>query len=323
MTSKQGTPGHDSLRKIRPHFHFWSTGSQICTGSGPKTCCSGWRAAVGIFREQPSGPPTELSPTRPSPQGYFLRCEIPFFHFLWWSVSVAKQGTTVALDPVCCVLRGQTSRAGLLAFNLAPLLLLLRPLPPSPLQGMQAVIHRQPLPSLLDQYHPPSLPQPRPNPAMMPTPPVVSRKRKRAHQYTVSYSEVQEIDNQGHVREVIVIEDTPPSTISPATTHTNAYSASYQPPPYSAPIRTRARAAAEAQAMSASTSSAVLVAPAPKKRKRDQADDPRGTIVKKVTTGLQQQVAALSSKSWASGSGPATADVRNILLTFSLPPTVH
>lgn len=147
---------------------------------------------------------------------------------------------------------------------------------------------------------------------MMPTPPVVSRKRKRAHQYTVSYSEVQEIDNEGRVREVIVIEDTPPpSTISPATTHTNAYSASYQPPAYSAPIRTRARAAAEAQAMSASTSSAVLVAPAPKKRKRDQPDDPRGTIVKKVTTGLQQQ-AVVPSKSWASGSGPATTDVRNI-----------
>lgn len=69
--------------------------------------------------------------------------------------------------------------------------------------------------------------------------------------------------------------------------------------------------------MSASTSSAVLVAPAPKKRKRDQADDPRGTIVKKVTTGLQQQ-AAVPSKSWASGSGPATADVRNFLLAISL-----
>jgi dual-specificity kinase len=175
---------------------------------------------------------------------------------------------------------------------------------------MQAVIHRQPLPPLLDQYHPPSLTQPRPNPTMMPTPPLVSRKRKRAHQFTVSYSEVQEIDNQGRVREVIVIEDTPPSTISPATTHTNAYSASYQPPAYSAPIRTRARAAAEAQAMSASTSSAVLVAPAPKKRKRDLADDPRGTIVKKVTIGLQQQV-VVPSKSWASGSGPATADPSN------------
>ena len=178
---------------------------------------------------------------------------------------------------------------------------------------MQAVLHRQPLPPLLDQYHPPSLAHPRSNPTIMPTPPVVSRKRKRAHQYTVSYSEVQEIDNDGRVREVIVIEDTPPpSTISPATTHTNAYSASYQPPAYSAPIRTRARAAAEAQAMSASTSSAALVPPAPKKRKRDQADETRVAIVKKVTTGFQQH-AAVPSKSWASGSGPATTDVRNIL----------
>ncbi|KIJ66685.1 hypothetical protein HYDPIDRAFT_174083 [Hydnomerulius pinastri MD-312] len=144
----------------------------------------------------------------------------------------------------------------------------------------------------------------------MPTPPVLSRKRKRAHQYTVSYSEVQEVDNEGRVREVIVIEDTPPppSTISPATTHTNAFSASYQPPVYSAPIRTRARAAAEAQALSASTSSAAIVAPAPKKRKRDQADEPRGTLTKKVAATLQQQAAAPSTKSWASGSGPATAD---------------
>lgn len=184
---------------------------------------------------------------------------------------------------------------------------------------MQAVLHRQPLPPLHDQYHPPSLIQPRSNPTMMPTPPVLSRKRKRAHQYTVSYSEVQEVDNEGRVREVIVIEDTPPpSTISPATTHTNAYSASYQPPPYSAPIRTRARAAAEAQALSASSSSAILVAPAPKKRKRDQPDDPRGTIVKKLAAGLQQQPAAPSSKSWASGSGPATTDVRTFFLAIIL-----
>ncbi|KAL4062856.1 kinase-like domain-containing protein [Scleroderma citrinum] len=147
----------------------------------------------------------------------------------------------------------------------------------------------------------------------MPTPPVVSRKRKRVHQFTVSYSEVQEVDNQGRVREVIIIDDTPPppSTISPATS-TNAFSASYQPPPmFSAPIRTRARAAAEAQALSASTSSAVPVAPAPKKRKRDQADEPRGTIAKKPATGLQPQVPIPSTKSWASGSGPATADASN------------
>lgn len=187
-------------------------------------------------------------------------------------------------------------------------------------KGMQAVVHRQPLPLLLDQYHLPSLAQPRSNhPTMMPTPPVLSRKRKRPHQFTVSYSEVQEVDSEGRIREVIVIEDTPPpSTISPATTHTNAYSASYQPPPYSAPIRTRARAAAEAQAMSATTSSAVLVPPVQKKRKRDQADESRGTLVKKVATGLQQQPAVPSTKSWASGSGPVTTDVRNSFLALLL-----
>jgi len=182
---------------------------------------------------------------------------------------------------------------------------------------MQTAIHRQ-LPPILPQYLPQSLTlNGRTNPTVMPTPPVTSRKRKRPHQYTVSYSEVQEVDEEGRVREVIVIEDTPPppSTISPATTNTNVFSASYQPPLYSAPIRTRARAAAEAQTLSASTSSAVIVAPAPKKRKREPADDSRGILTKKTATTLQQQPVA-STKSWASGSGTATADVRNLLLSY-------
>ena len=183
---------------------------------------------------------------------------------------------------------------------------------------MQTALHRQ-LPPMLPQYLPQSSslngPRTLPNPTVMPTPPVTSRKRKRAHQYTVSYSEVQEVDEEGRVREVIVIEDTPPpppSTISPATTHTNVFSASYQPPVYSAPIRTRARAAAEAQTLSSSTSSAAIVAPAPKKRKREPADDSRGILTKKTAATLQQQPVA-STKSWASGSGTATADVRNLL----------
>ncbi|KAI0316721.1 kinase-like domain-containing protein [Amylostereum chailletii] len=109
----------------------------------------------------------------------------------------------------------------------------------------------------------------------LPTPPVGTRKRKRAHQYTVSYSEVHEVDGDGRLREVIVIDDTPPPpTASPATTNrTNGYSASYQPPVYSAPIRTRARAAAEAQALSSSTSSLAGPGPATKKRRRE-ADEP-------------------------------------------------
>lgn len=180
---------------------------------------------------------------------------------------------------------------------------------------MQTALHRQ-LAPMLPQYLPQSLTlnssRALPNPIVMPTPPVTSRKRKRAHQYTVSYSEVQEVDEEGRVREVIVIEDTPPpSTISPATTHTNVFSASYQPPVYSAPIRTRARAAAEAQTLSASTSSAVIVAPAPKKRKREPADDSRAILTKKTAAALHQQQPVASTKSWASGSGAATADTVN------------
>ncbi|KAI0077893.1 CMGC/CLK protein kinase [Panus rudis PR-1116 ss-1] len=140
----------------------------------------------------------------------------------------------------------------------------------------------------------------------MHTPPVATRKRKRAHQYTVSYSEVQEVDSSGRTREVIVIEDTPPpSTVSPATTH--MYSASYQPPMFSAPIRTRARAAAEAQALSASTSSLALPPPPTKKRKRDPADV-AGTAPKKhLDNGHAQQPSSVH-KSWATGSGAATDD---------------
>ncbi|KDQ53202.1 hypothetical protein JAAARDRAFT_137486 [Jaapia argillacea MUCL 33604] len=138
----------------------------------------------------------------------------------------------------------------------------------------------------------------------MPTPPVGTRKRKRAHQYTVSYSEVQEVDSDGRLREVIVIEDTPPPpTASPATTRSNVFSASYQPPLLSAPIRTRARAAAEAQALSASTSSGVIAAPVPKKRKREQPED--ATVAKRLAT---QQNAVTATKSWASGSGAPTED---------------
>lgn len=149
-----------------------------------------------------------------------------------------------------------------------------------------------------------------------PTPPVATRKRKRPHQYTVSYSEVQEVDSEGKLREVIVIDDTPPPpTISPATTYTNGFSASYQPPAYSAPIRTRARAAAEAQALSASTSSGGgVVAPAPKKRKREPVDDPRATLTKKPATVVQHPTT--ETKSWASGSGAATDDVRGLIFYY-------
>ncbi|KAF9525652.1 CMGC/CLK protein kinase [Crepidotus variabilis] len=150
-------------------------------------------------------------------------------------------------------------------------------------------------------------------PSGLPTPPVATRKRKRAHQYTVSYSEVQEVDSDGRLREVIVIEDTPPPppTISPSTTHNGAYSASYQPPVYSAPIRTRARAAAEAQALSASSSS-VVTAPLPKKRKRDHNEEVRAPPTKKPAVGSQHSQTAVGANSIDSRSGAATEDQNTV-----------
>lgn len=151
------------------------------------------------------------------------------------------------------------------------------------------------------------------------TPPVTTRKRKRAHQYTVSYSEVQEVDSDGRLREVIVIEDTPPPppTISPSTTHNGAFSASYQPPVYSAPIRTRARAAAEAQGLSASSSS--ITAPALKKRKRDHNEEVRAPATKKPLVGSQHSQTAVAANSIDSRSGAATEDVGISILCFYCP----
>ena len=152
---------------------------------------------------------------------------------------------------------------------------------------------------------------------VLPTPPVASRKRKRAHQYTVSYSEVQEIDREGVTRDVIVIEDTPPpSTASPATSRTHAFSTSYQPPVYSAPVRTRARAAAEAQGnLSANTSTAILPPP-PKKRKREAADETPRNAKKLIPNGVP---ATAPSKQWASTNGVAAKDVRAHRIPTSLP----
>lgn len=201
----------------------------------------------------------------------------------------------------------------------------LRPTPPSSHPPMQAVVQ----PHFLTQYHLTAPSSPRTNTSVMPTPPVASRKRKRVHQFTVSYSEVQEVDNHGRVREVIVIDDTPPppTAKSPATVYPPGYHPDYLPLPPS-PIRTRARALAESQLLSALAAPAVPVASAPKKRKRDQADEPRGTITKKPAPGLQPQVSIPSTKSWASGSGLATTDVRNNLPAIINPrhlihPRVH
>jgi dual-specificity kinase len=189
---------------------------------------------------------------------------------------------------------------------------------------MQTAVHQLPQP-VLSQYPRRSLnaigtllhPIP-PGPPVMPTPPVSTRKRKRAHQYTVSYSEVQELDSDGKLREVIVIEDTPPPpTISPATTYHNGCSVAYQPPVYSAPIRTRARAAAEAQALSASTSLAALVVPTTKKRKKDFGDEPCSAATKKKD--LQPSYILPTSKSCPSSSAAATEDVCVALPSMIIP----
>ena len=144
---------------------------------------------------------------------------------------------------------------------------------------------------------------------MLPTPPVGTRKRKRAHQYTVSYSEVQEVDTDGRLREIIVIEDTPPPpTASPATSsRTNGYSASYQPPAYSAPIRTRARAAMEAQADSSGSLSAALPIPVPKKRKRELDEAPLST--KKGFPPAQAASNTANHATWTNGSAATSATV--------------
>lgn len=61
--------------------------------------------------------------------------------------------------------------------------------------------------------------QQQPPPLPLPTPTPVARKRKRpAQQVSVSYSEVREVDDAGCVREVIVIEDTPPPGAQPPLT---------------------------------------------------------------------------------------------------------
>ncbi|THH27411.1 hypothetical protein EUX98_g6770 [Antrodiella citrinella] len=172
---------------------------------------------------------------------------------------------------------------------------------------MQAAVHHIPPHAL--PYPPLNRLPNGPSAAMQPTPPVTGRKRKRPHQYTVSYSEVQEVDSAGRVRDVIVIDDTPPpSTISPATTHTQLYSASLQPPMYSAPIQTRSRAAAAAQALSASTSSTTTAAPPTKKRKRDPVDV-AGTAGKRPAVNGHIQAAASTNKPWATGNAVVADDV--------------
>jgi dual-specificity kinase len=144
----------------------------------------------------------------------------------------------------------------------------------------------------------------------MPTPPTqAARKRKRATNYSVSYSEIKEYDAAGQARDVIVIEDTPPpATASPATTrNSKAFSTSYQPTSLAGPVRTRARAAREAQALSTTSSTSTIVAPPLKKRKREVHEDV-GASAKKPTSYAPYQVA--TSKSWAGAGAAPPVEVR-------------
>lgn len=147
-------------------------------------------------------------------------------------------------------------------------------------------------------------------PLPVPTPPV-ARKRKRPLQYSVSYSEVQEVDNDGRLRDVIVIEDTPPppATISPAmssSTSVGAYSVSMQPPLFGAPVRTRARAAQESQDFSTSTSSSSgLAVPALKKRKREP--ELSKVVQAKKALSNAKYAQTLGAKTWNNGAAPTNS----------------
>ena len=132
-----------------------------------------------------------------------------------------------------------------------------------------------------------------------------TRKRKRPAQ--VSYSEVQEVDALGRLKNVIVIEDTPPPTASAtaSTSIINGIAGSMSN--YIPPIRTRAQAAAAKAALShvnngAGSSTSSFVAPPVKKRKREYPDEPgtsNGVYAKKANLGN-------AAKPWPTGSGAVT-----------------
>ena len=135
-----------------------------------------------------------------------------------------------------------------------------------------------------------------------------TRKRKRPAQ--VSYSEVQEVDASGRLRDVIVIEDTPPPTASATASSSmvNGISTGSMDT-YVPPRRTRAQVAAAAKAAlshvnnGAGSSSSSFIAPPTKKRKRENGDDAgayNGLYYKKPNMGIP------SGKQWPGDSGAVT-----------------
>ncbi|KIJ52597.1 hypothetical protein M422DRAFT_58711 [Sphaerobolus stellatus SS14] len=130
-----------------------------------------------------------------------------------------------------------------------------------------------------------------------------SRKRKRLNH--VHYSEVHERDEQGRIREVIVIEDTPPPTASAtASASIIGGTGTASVDTFIPPRRTRGQVAAAKAALSsmshttnngAGSSSSSIVVPPAKKRKRDNVDElptTNGLYAKKPNLGL------LPTKQW-------------------------
>ena len=151
-----------------------------------------------------------------------------------------------------------------------------------------------------------------------------TRKRKRPAQ--VSYSEVQEVDASGRLRDVIVIEDTPPPTIS-ATASSSLVNGigTGSMDTYVPPRRTRAQVAAATKAAlshvnnGAGSSSSSFIAPPTKKRKRENVDDPgayNGLYYKKPNIGIPPR------KQWPADGGAVTGVsffvMRNLLETILL-----
>ena len=154
-----------------------------------------------------------------------------------------------------------------------------------------------------------------------------TRKRKRAglSSASVTYTETTELDANGRVREVLVIEDTPPPVVAPAV---HSY---YQPVPTTVlngvasaiagpHIRTRAQAAAAAASAASSSSSGSLAAQQPPAKKRRREVDQQPPPATTLYARKQIQHASSTLKAWPSASA-ATEAASPPSFVFCLHPT--
>ncbi|KAG8896229.1 dual specificity protein kinase kns1 [Tulasnella sp. 403] len=105
-----------------------------------------------------------------------------------------------------------------------------------------------------------------------------SRKRKRPPQPHVSYRSEYQSDQLGHLREYIVIEDTPPPDLPPSHPLPPGLAPSVSSVLTNGGVRTRAQAAAAASVANSlpppsASSSAAAIAPPPKRRKKETFAD--------------------------------------------------